>query len=84
MSDFSIHGLWPGNATGHTPFTCNVPPSPKTVEKVVRHHVHEPKEFLGVVLAFFGLTKTYGSMSGPSMGIAHQKSSQMFNILMGR
>ncbi|KAH0671814.1 hypothetical protein KY290_023998 [Solanum tuberosum] len=78
MSDFSIHGLWLGNATGHIPFTCNDPSNPTTVEKV------EPKEFLGVVLAFFGLTKTYGSMSGTSMVIAHQKSSQMFNILMGR
>uniref|UniRef100_M1BGV7 RNase Phy3 n=1 Tax=Solanum tuberosum TaxID=4113 RepID=M1BGV7_SOLTU len=34
MSDFSIHGLWPGNATGHTPFTCNDPSNPTTVEKV--------------------------------------------------
>ncbi|KAH0674949.1 hypothetical protein KY285_022750 [Solanum tuberosum] len=38
MSDFSIHGLWPGNATGHTPFTCNDPSNPTTVEKVLWKH----------------------------------------------
>ncbi|KAH0668576.1 hypothetical protein KY289_023069 [Solanum tuberosum] len=47
MSDFPIHGLWPGNATGHTPFTCNVPPSPKTVEKVWLND-RSLKNFLGL------------------------------------
>uniref|UniRef100_A0A3Q7GEL7 Uncharacterized protein n=1 Tax=Solanum lycopersicum TaxID=4081 RepID=A0A3Q7GEL7_SOLLC len=46
MLEFPIHGLWPGNATGHTPFTCNVPPNPTTVKKVER---------IGVLLAFFGV-----------------------------
>ncbi|KAL3367901.1 hypothetical protein AABB24_008999 [Solanum stoloniferum] len=47
MSDFSIHGLWPGNATGHTPFTCNVPENPTTVEKVWLND-RSLKNFLGL------------------------------------
>ncbi|KAH0668595.1 hypothetical protein KY289_023088 [Solanum tuberosum] len=47
MSDFSIHGLWPGNATGHTPFTCTDPPNPTTVEKVWLND-RSLKNFLGL------------------------------------
>ncbi|WMV28187.1 hypothetical protein MTR67_021572 [Solanum verrucosum] len=47
MSDFSIHGLWPGNATGHTPFTCTDPPNPTTVEQVWLND-RSLKNFLGL------------------------------------